>query len=305
MITCNLMGGLGNQLFQIFAIIAYSIQHKNPFVFPYEKLHFESLGPRQDRPTYWDSFLYGLKKYTNASGVLTNDTLKQFEIYHCPHEHCTLPSEPENIVFQGYFQSYLYFKREYSRIYELLDIETMKTRVDSIPSDGRTTVSIHFRLGDYLTKQCYHPVLPRGYYERAVRHVLDTVPESEHSLFMVFYEEPDREYVAEVVSYLRADAPSTVEFCMMEPDEDWKQLLMIGKCDHHIIANSTFSWWGACMSRNRIDEFAKDKVICYPSVWYGHQLYYICVDTLFPKHWTKIDASSDHYESICKCFDST
>lgn len=301
MISCHLVGGLGNQLFQIFAIIAYSMQTKNPFVFPYSKMNDKVSSKDTDRPTYWNTFLSSLSKYTNANQLIPNETLQQFEIYRCPHDYCQMPTDRENILFHGYFQSYLYFKREYSRIYDLLDIESMKTRVDVIDRT-RPTVSIHFRLGDYVSKQCYHPVLCREYYERAIQYILATVPDAADSRFLVFYEKSDRDYVENTIMHLAKNLPDTVEFQMMEPDDDWKQLLMIGKCDHHIIANSTFSWWGACLSRNRIDEYAKDKVICYPSVWYGHQLYYICVDTLFPKNWTKIDASSNIYRSICKCF---
>jgi len=303
MITCNLMGGLGNQLFQIFAIIAYSIRHKNPFIFPYVKMQ-EPMSDKPDRPTYWESFLYSLKKYTNATQLIPNDTLQQFEAYHCPHDYCQMPADTENILFHGYFQSYLYFKREYSRIYDLLDIDTLKTRVDAIDRGifDRPTVSIHFRLGDYVSKQCYHPVLSRAYYERATRHIIDTIPDGQYSRFFVFYEQSDVEYIYDTISQLARNLPTTVEFHMMEPDEDWKQLLIIGKCDHHIIANSTFSWWGACLSRNRIDEYAKDKVICYPSIWYGHQLYYICVDTLFPQNWTKIEAFSESEIPDCRCF---
>ena len=351
------------------------MQHRNPFVFPFTTPY------NTERPMYWNSFLSSLRKYTNENGLLANETLQQFEIYHCPHDYCRMPADTENVLFHGYFQSYLYFKHEYSRIYELLDVEYMKTRVDTIDrgrisvkysreadgtqgnskicegkavenSDGfasvkysgraaegvrgnsgersssefqgvaesegrsksaifgrdavsyenRPTVSIHFRLGDYVSNQCYHPVLSWEYYKRAVEHILATVPEATDSLFLVFYEKPDRAHVEKTIARLSVKLPDTVEFRMMEPDEDWKQLLMIGKCDHHILANSTFSWWGACLSRNRIDEYATDKVICYPSVWYGHQLYYICTDTLFPKNWTKIDAESTETTSQCKCF---
>lgn len=298
MISCHLVGGLGNQLFQIFAMIAYSMQHRNPFVFPFTKMHDTGFA---ERPTYWNSFLSSLRKYTNEDGVISNETLQRFEIYHCPHDYCQMPTDTENILFHGYFQSYLYFKQEYSRIYEFLDIERMKTRVDAIDCGwiSRPTVSIHFRLGDYVLNQCYHPVLSWDYYKRAIDHILATVPDAKDSLFLVFYEKSDRAHVANTVARLSDNLPDTVEFRMMEPDEDWKQLLMIGKCDHHIIANSTFSWWGACLSRNRIDEYAKDKVICYPSLWYGHQLYYICIETLFPKNWTKIEVDNT---SVCKCF---
>ena len=61
MITCNLMGGLGNQIFQIFATISYSIKSKNPFKF----LNVDVLGGGHitQRNTYWETFFYQLKPF--------------------------------------------------------------------------------------------------------------------------------------------------------------------------------------------------------------------------------------------------
>ena len=292
------MGGLGNQLFQLFAIIAYSFKSKNPFIFPYVK--FNENNP--DRPTYWETFLYSLKKYTNSHRLITNETLLQFEPMYLPHDYCEIQPTSENIMFYGYFQSYVYFKTEYSRIYELLDIDLLKTRVDIIdrgPSDS-ITISMHFRLGDYVSKQCYHPVLPIDYYDRSIQYIITNIPNALYSRIFVFHEPNDVEYVRNIISKLKETHP-TLEFIIMEPDDDWKQMLLISKCDHHIIANSTFSWWGAMLSRNRIDEHSSDKIVCFPSIWYGHQLYYINVNTLFPKSWYKIDANSP-YKPLCNCF---
>jgi hypothetical protein len=66
------MGGLGNQLFQIFATIAYALQYNHSFIFTYSD--FLTIGKL--RPTYWHSFLSGLLKYTNKNtNLLTNNVL--------------------------------------------------------------------------------------------------------------------------------------------------------------------------------------------------------------------------------------
>ena len=61
---------------------------------------------------------------------------------------------------------------------------------------------------------------------------------------------------------------------------DYEQLLLMSLCSHNIIANSTFSWWGAYFNKN------SNKIVCYPSIWVG-----ITDNTsdLFPKAWTKIN----------------
>jgi len=62
MITCELMGGLGNQLFQIFTVMSYAIQHNTPFKFKYS----EKLNIGTQRPTYWNNLLRSIKLYTDA-----------------------------------------------------------------------------------------------------------------------------------------------------------------------------------------------------------------------------------------------
>jgi hypothetical protein len=47
------------------------------------------------------------------------------------------------------------------------------------------------------------------------------------------------------------------------PLEDWEELLCMSCCDHHIISNSTFSWWGAYVNPSI------EKMVCYPLSWFG------------------------------------
>ena len=71
---------------------------------------------------------------------------------------------------------------------------------------------------------------------------------------------------------------------------DWKQMVLMSCCNSHIIANSTFSWWGAYMNNSN------DKIVCYPSKWFGkaiidseyHDDY---VKDIFPSEWIKISIS--------------
>ena len=310
MITCILKGGLGNQLFQIFTTIAYSFRIKNPFMFPY----MDTISGETPRPTYWTTLLNCLYKYTNMDGLISNNVLESFHIYKGDHGYTKIPSNIEhNICLDGFFQSYKYFEREYSRIYELLDIDGLKSRTNfprnvsntqTTTTTPITTISLHFRVGDYANKRCYHPVLPLLYYERALRHISTTHKSSRFRVY-VFFEQKDIDYVKNAVEQLQPVIPDAI-FELVDEPTDWKQMILMSKCHHHIIANSTFSWWGATFSTPyilNIPPTFSSKIVCYPSIWYGHQLYYINTLDLFPNGWTKISfLESEMDKSYCTCF---
>ena len=64
---------------------------------------------------------------------------------------------------------------------------------------------------------------------------------------------------------------------------DWEQLIIISLCNHNIIANSSYSWWGAYINDN------KEKIVCYPSIWFGPELEKNNTNDLFPNNWIKIN----------------
>ena len=107
MLTTILRGGLGNQLFQIFALMAYSIRHRIPFVLPYN-----TFVKSNRQKTYWDTLLVGLKHYTNRHWMDTQ--LSNFWEYKGSHGYTEIPGFEEveirqGICFDGYFQSCQYF----------------------------------------------------------------------------------------------------------------------------------------------------------------------------------------------------
>ena len=171
MITCNLNGGLGNQLFQIFATIAYSLLYKIPFGFLYK----ESLGGRfHNRPTYWHSFLSSLANFNYESIPPMLPLREQNFMYNELPSPVALKSE--NIVLSGYFQSYKYFVPFFPTICKLIRLDKQRKQVlhDMANiydiSDITDMVSMHFRIGDYKYLQNSHPLISIEYYKKSVAH---------------------------------------------------------------------------------------------------------------------------------------
>jgi hypothetical protein len=161
MISSFLMGGLGNQLFQIFATIAYSLKYKVPFKFEYSEI----LTSGVHRPTYWNSFL-------NSISIFTTKEPLQFPLYKEQFYHYKeIPYIKENFKLYGYFQSYKYFEKEYNHIIKYIKLKEQQQEIKSeFPEYNiENTISIHFRLGDYLKIQEYHPIMKLEYYIKILK----------------------------------------------------------------------------------------------------------------------------------------
>ena len=321
-VSCHLMGGLGNQLFQIFTTIAYSLRQRRKMIFP----HSEILTTGKHRPTYWDSFLSPLRSYTtiNPACGKTSDLLYTFPRYKEPgflySEIPTFQHEPQ-IMLNGYFQSYKYFESEKPTLFSFLRLAKRQDEIrEEYPNlfstqDSGLRISMHFRRGDYKNLQHSHPLLPCEYYENALRHILTqlrisnaqsasprslitahevgepflanvqrckTHDESTSILTLCFFEEEDKDDVMEFIQKLRLEFPA-INFVPIDHSIcDWKQLLIMSCCHHNIIANSTFSWWGGYFNPSL------DKIVCYPTKWFGPAVQHSTCD-LFPVSWHKIE----------------
>jgi len=282
MITCNLMGGLGNQLFQIFTTINYSLLSKNPFKF----LNIKTLGigTTTIRNTYWESFLIKLKPFLLPSFNSKLEIIKEKDFTY--NEIKLIDISNKNICLYGYFQSYKYFEKNFEVIYKLLNINNIKNQIKNKLEYNSNfyneTVSMHFRLGDYKKIQDYHPIQPYQYYKNSLNHIYNYDKDVINILF--FCEDDDLDDVTIIIEKLQNDFSLTkYNFIKIKSDlQDWEQLLIMSCCKHNIIANSTFSWWGAYLNNNRY------KIVCYPHLWFGSLTKNNTKD-LFPNTWIKIN----------------
>ena len=293
MITVLINGGLGNQLFQVFAALAAAIRNGDTCYFLYTTRDASG-----KRATYWNTLLHSLTPMTVLSTQANVKRFMQLPVYQEPaFRYNKLPGKtamnatPLKLV--GYFQSDKYFADVRDEMYDKLQlreqqqhIRAMFTESSWFSSDaGTATVAMHFRIGDYAHIQEAHPVLSLEYYKQALKHIVDRAPGTDRINVLIFGEARDNAVIVDHMQQLRAD-PAFSARCRFHkvPDmiEDWKQMLLMSVCDNNIIANSTFSWWGAYLNQN------PDKVVCYPSTWFGPALQKHDTRDLFPAEWVKI-----------------
>ena len=281
MITCNLMGGLGNQIFQIFAVLSYGIKSRNQFKF----LDLKKLGEGSTtvRYTIWETFFSNLKPFLiselppvhviKEKGFPYNE-LPIYEIIN------------RNVMIFGYFQSYKYFEKQYSMICRIIGLENMKEtllkKLNLKNEDLQNNVSMHFRIGDYKKIQDFHPLATYDYYERALNYIRISTSSEQKLSILYFCEDVDIDDVTIKINALKQKFP---DYSFIRDDNnlaDWEQMLLMSCCHHNIIANSSFSWWSGYFNS------WKDKIICYPSVWFGPASHDDIKD-LCPPEWIRIN----------------
>lgn len=301
-VSCELMGGLGNQLFQIFHTLAYGMRNQYQPIFEYRDI----LQPNPQctpRDTYWKNMLIKCIPFLKKK-------CPQLPI--CPEQHFHFDPRlignitSESFLFHGYFQSYKYFQDYNTQIIELLDLnkqlQDIKRENHTLFVKDAINISMHFRIGDYLKFQGCYPLMPLYYYKSALYHILNTLTyntvhndNAEKNTINVLYlcEKQDNDRVNTMIRQLKWSLTSDIhdkynksvqlDFIKI-PDEipDWKQMLLTSLCDHNIIANSTFSWWGAWFNPS------PHKIVTYPSIWFGPDLANKDTRDLFPENWTKI-----------------
>jgi hypothetical protein len=286
--SCKLSGGLGNQLFQIFTAIAYALKYSKPFFF----LNNYQLGTGSNgstiRYTYWETFLTALKPFLKNM----NEIPKLLYIYEKGFNYNELPENFDKsygTLLVGYFQSPKYFNKYRDMINKILKIDLKRLIVKEkakIDFENTITISLHFRFGDYKNYPNMYPLLDYNYYKKALSLIIDeisTMRIQKQIVVIYFCEDESLTEAEDIINILTQTNKPSIQFKRADSNlADWEQMLLMSLCDHNVIANSTFSWWGAYLNSNI------GKIVCYPEQWFTKEANKDTSD-LFLEEWVPIN----------------
>jgi hypothetical protein len=269
------------KIFQIFRLLGYYWEHPTEIGIWSRKDDLTSPhGHQYKRPLYFDNFLTNLKIYLKSS--INPDRIYNESGFNYTKIPTFNISPTYGLLLNGYFQSYKYFDNYRQNILDILDYPKYKRGViNKCPLDNYIkTISLHFRIGDYSKVPKFHTLLQLSYYQRSLKLIQSVNGDSEYRV-IYFYEKPDKTLVGNQIKQLEQQFTKMTFLEAPCGLEDWEEMLLMSCCKDNIIANSSFSWWGAYLNDNI------NKIVCYPSVWFGPAA---GIDTkdLCPDSWNKI-----------------
>lgn len=300
MITVSLFGGLGNQMFQYAAGKALAHRHGVELSldlsgFQVDRLRSFMLDSLQVPETAGDlsmaagtGYFFRARRRQRIERVLGRVRLPGLpsfsDGYLEPHFHYdpAFANLGASTQLFGYFQSERYFSSIADEICGYFQprepLGSIAAEVAREISKGTLPVSVHVRRGDYVqaATAAVHGLLDEKYYRKALAEIERRL--GEYPKLFVFSDDLDA--AAQVLSFV---PPQRVTYVRSDPERPWDDMMLISKCRHHVIANSSFSWWGAWLNRS------PDKIVAAPQAWFTEKgLQARDTRDLYPTGWVQI-----------------
>lgn len=244
MVSAQLIGRLGNSMFQIAASIGYARKYGYKWAV-------------QERPHNNESAIHrvfpNLPKTTEKGKIFQEHPSKHCSQHNKHYDLChynfhDLPDMGENVFLSGFWQSWKYFehcKEEVKEVFKLPHVEGYEDYV-----------SIHVRRGDYVQHSGSFPPITMEYILKSISSL--SMSHSNLSKLIFFSDD---------IGWCKNEFGSAINFEFSEGRTELEDLSLMASCGHHIIANSTFSWWAAYLGHN------PQRIVISPSAetWFGEK----------------------------------
>jgi hypothetical protein len=295
MIITHLKGGLGNQMFQYAAGLALAEKHHVDLKLDLSFLE-ASTGSSEFTKRNFDLDIFDFNYHVASSSEIKLFTGKEksflyrvrrkffsSSIKQKIYRYDQLNFDPgfaalgPDVFMDGYFQSPHYFLKAEDQIrshFRFKNAATGRNKELAGEIGACNSVSIHVRRGDYLSPvnlSLFGNIATLDYYSKAISKMKAELTDPK---FYVFSD--DAEWVKQNIT---VDAPVTyIDF--NSGDNSFEDMRLMSLCRHNIIANSSFSWWGAWLNDN------SSKKVIAPSAWINDPQ---CVaEDVIPESWQRI-----------------
>lgn len=252
-ISVNIMGGLGNQLFQIGCAYAYSRKEKGRLQI-YRKLD------NGNRPVYWDTLLSRIQPFLTTSSI-TQPLIPWHENEATMYKEI-IPLPQQGIYLQGYLQSSKYYyndeiKDEIKELFRPDEslVKILAEKHQYLMKNRERVVVIHARRTDYITYRDVHGPLDGLYYKKAIDQIVKHIP---NPIFLLSSD--DNEFWNEIKNDITI--MNNYEHFILVNHDEIQTFTLLQQFDYFIMSNSTFIWWCVWLSKS-------PKHVIVPSKWFG------------------------------------
>lgn len=206
-----------------------------------------------------------LWKYKGINFIWKNQLIEKSIILEIPLQQIN-----NDLYFEGFWQNILYFNNVRDKVLDdfVFFVNDNKNKEFLERNTAENLVAVHIRRGDYLMSNSIN-ICNKNYYEDALNYMMN---HTQNPLFVFFSD--DIEWCKKEFANYKAEF---VDWNIKE--NSYKDMFLMSQCNHFVISNSTFSWWGAMLSKNI------NAIKISPSIWNRDISYNPLIDST----WITID----------------
>lgn len=285
MIKVVLSGGLGNQMFQYAAGRALSLDKNTRLILDTQILNKKTKATRRSyelgvfsidsliKTSFYDKLVIRCFNLLNKPSYLFFSIFGIFRDEKAQLYDSRFGGLSEKSTLYGYFQNESYFRGISDQLKRDFTFKkTLKGRNEEIQDTINSTnsISLHIRRGDYMNSNSNLEVLDIEYYKKAIRFISTQI---ENPYFFIFSDD---------ISWVKENLDLKFNHIFVDwntKQDNYIDMQLMSLCKHNIIANSSFSWWGAWLNKN------PDKLVITPWAWYKNDEKNSYPDGFIPKGW--------------------